>query len=134
MANRGCSSHQRTVCLGGANVDVRVSRAACVPSHARSMFHADTRRVDCGGGLGRTNNVLSEISGLCRRVLEARAPEDHVIRVVVSCDDMFNLRPMELPRCSNLCGKITHMTQHVSQLAWHLPMLHPMPAACAAVM
>ena len=29
-------------------------------------------------------DVLSEISGLCRRVLEARAPEDHVIRVVVS--------------------------------------------------
>ena len=54
-------------------------------------------------------DVLSEISGLCRRVLEARAPEDHVIRVVVSCDDMFNLRPMELPRCSNLCGKITHL-------------------------
>jgi hypothetical protein len=54
-------------------------------------------------------DVLSEISGLCRRVLEARAPEDHVIRVVVSCDDMCNLRPMELPRCSNLCGKITHL-------------------------
>ncbi len=54
-------------------------------------------------------DVLSEISGLCRRVLEARSPQDHIICVVVSCDDVFNLKPTELPRCSNLCGKITHL-------------------------
>jgi len=50
---RGCSSHQRTVRLGGSNVDVRVSRSASVPSHTRSRFRADPLRVDCGGGLGR---------------------------------------------------------------------------------
>ena len=50
---RGCSSHQRTVRLGGSNVDVRVSRSASVPSHTRSRFRAEPLRVDCGGGLGR---------------------------------------------------------------------------------
>ena len=43
--------------LGGANVDVRVSRSASVPSHARSRFRADPRRVGYGGGLGRTNGA-----------------------------------------------------------------------------
>ena len=34
------SLNARTVrcCLGGANVDARVSRSACVPPHARSSF------------------------------------------------------------------------------------------------
>jgi hypothetical protein len=54
-------------------------------------------------------DVLAAISVLSRRVLEARPPGDRVVRVLVSCDDLFSLKGVELPRCTNLCGKITHL-------------------------
>lgn len=54
-------------------------------------------------------DVLAEISVLSRRALEARAAEDRVLRVLVSCDDLFGLKAAEPPRCTNLCGKITHL-------------------------
>jgi hypothetical protein len=52
---------------------------------------------------------LAEISLLSRRVLEFRDPADYVARVVISCEVPCNIRDAELPRCSNLCGKITHV-------------------------
>ena len=52
-------------------------------------------------------SALAEISLLSRRVLEVRDPTDYIQRVVVS-GDMCNTRPLEMPRCSNLCGKISH--------------------------
>jgi hypothetical protein len=43
-----------------------------VPSHARSRFRADPRRVGCGGGLGRTNGAA--------RVAAALAPAEALPR------------------------------------------------------
>ena len=99
-AERGprCSSHQRTVCLGGANVDVRVSRSASVPSHARSRFRADPRRVGCGGGLGRTNGAA--------RVAAALAPAEAAPRARCLCSgDVRNSGegPARPRRCAEAC-------------------------------
>jgi hypothetical protein len=56
-----------------------------------------------------STSPLTEISLLSRRVLEFRDPADYITRVIISCDDPRNIRKAELPRCSNLCGKITHV-------------------------
>ena len=56
-----------------------------------------------------STSPLTEISLLSRRVLEFRDPADYITRVIISCDDQRNIRNAELPRCSNLCGKITHV-------------------------
>ena len=93
-----CSSHQRTVRLGGANVDVRVSRSASVPSHARSRFRADPRRVGCGGGLGRTNGAA--------RVAAALAPAEAAPRARCLCSgDVRNSGegPARPRRCAEAC-------------------------------
>ena len=95
---RGCSSHQRTVRLGGANVDVRVSRSASVPFHARSRFRADPRRVGCGGGLGRTNGAA--------RVAAALAPAEAAPRARCLCSgDVRNSGegPARPRRCAEAC-------------------------------
>ena len=95
---RGCSSHQRTVRLGGANVDIRVSRSASVPSHARSRFRADPRRVGCGGGLGRTNGAA--------RVAAALAPAEAAPRARCLCSgDVRNSGegPARPRRCAEAC-------------------------------
>ena len=89
---RGCSSHQRTVRLGGANVDVLVSRSASVPSHARSRFRADPRRVGCGGGLGRTNGAA--------RVAAALAPAEALPRGRI---DEFGI--LQLPKKVAECAE-----------------------------
>lgn len=57
-----------------------------------------------------STSPLPEISLLSRRVLEFRSPSDYIARVIISCDEWCNIRPVELPRCSNLCGKITHVS------------------------
>ncbi len=56
-----------------------------------------------------STSPLTEISLLSSRVLEFRDPADYITRVVISCDGARNIRNAELPRCSNLCGKITHV-------------------------
>jgi hypothetical protein len=51
--------------------------------------------------------VLADISLLSRKVLEVRNPTDYVTRILVS-EESRRTRPCEMPRCSNLCGKICH--------------------------
>ena len=57
--------------------------------------------------LHKNASALVEISLLSRRVLEVRDSMDYITRVIVT-SDTCNLRGVEMPRCSNLCGKISH--------------------------
>ena len=59
--------------------------------------------------LDESRDLLAGISLLCRQVVEGRQTEAYIKRVVISCDTVLNIRPKEPPRCSNLCGKITHV-------------------------
>ena len=63
-----------------------------MPSHARSRFRADPRRVDCGGGLGRTNGAA--------RVAAALAPAEALPRGRI---DEFGI--LQLPKKVAECAE-----------------------------
>ena len=103
-------------------------RVCALPSHARSRFRADPRRVDCGGGLGRTNGAA--------RVAAALAPAEAAPRARCLCSgDVRNsgegpARPRRYAEACRLQGHALCARTHKQRGAGVAEFLSPRKLRC----